>query len=186
MTFVFVSGNLALDFAGTLKWRREAPEELLITPDDVARWAVEGGIVTETPTVNADELARLRDLREAVYRLVTATLDGESRDAADARQLNLHADGRPPRVTLGATAVSYTGTAESIGWATARAAVDLLAHAGHPRLRECQRPSCTRIFVDQSRTGNRRWCGMEECGNRVKAANYRARKTGRDRSPAHT
>ncbi|WP_256862954.1 CGNR zinc finger domain-containing protein [Microbispora sp. GKU 823] len=46
------------------------------------------------------------------------------------------------------------------------------------RVRECARPECTRLFVDRSRGGTRHWCGMEECGNRVKAANYRYRKKG--------
>ncbi|TQS31244.1 CGNR zinc finger domain-containing protein [Microbispora sp. KK1-11] len=46
------------------------------------------------------------------------------------------------------------------------------------RVRECARPECTRLFVDRSRGGTRHWCGMEECGNRVKAANYRSRKKG--------
>ncbi|GAB2965838.1 hypothetical protein LWP59_22755 [Amycolatopsis acidiphila] len=37
LSFVFVSGNLALDLAGTLKWRRDEPEELLTAPADAAR-----------------------------------------------------------------------------------------------------------------------------------------------------
>ncbi|MBF8191464.1 CGNR zinc finger domain-containing protein [Nonomuraea sp. K274] len=48
---------------------------------------------------------------------------------------------------------------------------------GESRVRECARPECTRIFVDRSRGGKRQWCGMEECGNRIKAANYRSRKS---------
>ncbi|MFD0523312.1 CGNR zinc finger domain-containing protein [Paractinoplanes durhamensis] len=47
------------------------------------------------------------------------------------------------------------------------------------RLRECERPACTRVFLDRSRAGTRSWCGMAECGNRVKAREYRARKAAR-------
>jgi len=64
--------------------------------------------------------------------------------------------------------VVYTGEADSIGWSIARAAVDLLARAPGLRMLECQRERCTCVFIDHSRTANRRWCGMEECGNRVK------------------
>ncbi|MGI5425384.1 CGNR zinc finger domain-containing protein [Streptomyces sp. CA-179760] len=48
----------------------------------------------------------------------------------------------------------------------------------HARLKECGRPGCTRVYLDRSRGGRRAWCGMEECGNRVKAAAYRARRRG--------
>ncbi|WP_236051610.1 CGNR zinc finger domain-containing protein [Nonomuraea cypriaca] len=60
---------------------------------------------------------------------------------------------------------------------SARSAAELLSEMGESRVRECARPECTRIFVDRSRGGKRQWCGMEECGNRIKAANYRSRKS---------
>ncbi|MFD0660841.1 CGNR zinc finger domain-containing protein [Thermocatellispora tengchongensis] len=56
-------------------------------------------------------------------------------------------------------------------------AAELLSELGELRVRECAFPECTRVFIDRSRGGNRQWCGMEECGNRVKAANYRSRKS---------
>jgi predicted RNA-binding Zn ribbon-like protein len=43
-------------------------------------------------------------------------------------------------------------------------------------VRECLNEECTRLFVDLSRSANRRWCGMAECGNRHKVANYRKRQ----------
>ncbi|WP_460494912.1 CGNR zinc finger domain-containing protein [Dactylosporangium cerinum] len=56
------------------------------------------------------------------------------------------------------------------------AAVELLGGPEITSVRECALEECTRLFVDRSRAGNRAWCGMEECGNRVKAAAYRARR----------
>nr|WP_272918512.1 CGNR zinc finger domain-containing protein [Nocardiopsis alba] len=46
-------------------------------------------------------------------------------------------------------------------------------------LKECGRPDCTRLYLDRSRGARRTWCGMDECGNRVKAAAYRARRRAR-------
>ena len=43
------------------------------------------------------------------------------------------------------------------------------------RLRKCASPECARWFVDSSKGGRRRWCSMATCGNRAKAARYRAR-----------
>lgn len=51
----------------------------------------------------------------------------------------------------------------------------MLADPG-ARLKECGRTDCTRVYLDRSRGARRAWCGMEECGNRVKAAAYRARR----------
>ncbi|WP_240630384.1 CGNR zinc finger domain-containing protein [Specibacter cremeus] len=64
----------------------------------------------------------------------------------------------------------------------ATSAAELLAGEDKARLKECGRQSCTRVFIDRSRGGNRIWRGMEACGNRVKAANYRSRRRAQERS----
>ncbi|MET7424877.1 CGNR zinc finger domain-containing protein [Dactylosporangium sp. NPDC005555] len=181
MTFVFVSGDLALDFAGTLKWRRGTPpEELLAAPADAARWAVEAGLLTSAPRLSTVDLVELVALRETVYRLVTAGLAGQPWPAEDLRALNAAGEAPLPRVTLTADGIRRAGApgapAASIGAAVAVAAVQLLGTLGTVVVRECALEECTRLFVDRSRAGNRTWCGMEECGNRVKAASYRARR----------
>ncbi|MDG6101558.1 ABATE domain-containing protein [Dactylosporangium aurantiacum] len=180
MTFVFVSGDLALDFAGTRKWRRSAPEELLVTPADAARWAVEAGVLSAAPPVSTVDFEALVSLREQVYRLAAATAEGRSWPARDLRALNAAAAGPLPVRSLTGGGVRRTGGATELGTAVAVAAVELLGTASV--IRECAFDECTRLFVDRSRAGNRAWCGMEECGNRVKAAAYRARRAGRGAS----
>lgn len=44
------------------------------------------------------------------------------------------------------------------------------------RIRECEHQECILYFVDTSKSGKRRWCSMELCGNRQKAAEFYARK----------
>lgn len=181
VSFVFVSGNLALDFAGTLKWRRDDREELLLTCDDLAEWAVEAGVLSTPPTVSDADFGRLTELREGVYRLAVASVDGHDLAVEDVQAVNTHAAARPPRVVLtGPNAAVREGDADAVGWAIATSAIDLLTETAP--VRECDGDRCTRLFVDRSRTGNRRWCGMAECGNKIKAAEYRARK--KTRSPA--
>lgn len=53
---------------------------------------------------------------------------------------------------------------------------EVAATADPDRLRACDASGCERWFVDTSRGGRRRWCSMERCGNRMKAARYRARQ----------
>ena len=49
------------------------------------------------------------------------------------------------------------------------------------RTRCCAHPDCMRWFVDTSKSGRRRWCSMERCGNRAKAQRHyeRTRPTKR-------
>ncbi|WP_327103791.1 CGNR zinc finger domain-containing protein [Nonomuraea glycinis] len=176
MGFVFVSGDLALDLAGTLKWRRSDPEELLVTPADLARWTVEAGVLSDEPPVDAAGLRRTRALREVVYRLVRHGMDGLPWPEDDLRELNRAAAGPTPRMALTTSGLSRTGDIAAVAAEVARAAIALLAGLDRLRVRECGHPDCTRVYIDRSRAGNRQWCGMEECGNRVKAANYRSRK----------
>jgi hypothetical protein len=39
---------------------------------------------------------------------------------------------------------------------------------------------CSLLFVDTSRSGRRRWCSMERCGNRAKVAAHRRRRKESD------
>jgi predicted RNA-binding Zn ribbon-like protein len=58
----------------------------------------------------------------------------------------------------------------------ARAALELFGAQRDALVKQCGRETCTRVYIDRSRGGRRTWCGMAECGDRVKAANYRRRK----------
>ncbi len=44
------------------------------------------------------------------------------------------------------------------------------------RIRSCDSPTCTDVFVDLSRNRSRRYCDSKTCGNRLHVAAYRARK----------
>ena len=179
MNFVFVGGNLALDLLGTLKWRRTTAEEGLGSPADAARWAVASGTLTSEPRFTEPDLTALRVLRETIYRLVRAAMSGEPPSPGDLRAVNEAAARPGAALALTPDGATRTGDPRSVAAEVARAAVALLGEVyagGSPRLRECERPACTRLFVDRSRGGTRAWCGMSECGNRVKAAEYRARK----------
>lgn len=48
------------------------------------------------------------------------------------------------------------------------------------RLKVC--PACGKAFIDQSKTGSRRWCSMSRCGNRAKVAAHRTRQAGGTKS----
>ncbi|GAA2228632.1 ABATE domain-containing protein [Herbiconiux moechotypicola] len=174
MTHVFVSGEAALDFAGTLKWRRDAPEELLVVAADLDDWALQSGIVSAPITSSTADLLEARELREAIYAAITARLSATAPPEEAVATVNRFAATPSVRPVLRAEGVEHLGSPREVLSALARNAVEVVAD---PALvvKECGRDRCTRVFVDRSRGSRRAWCGMEECGNRVKAAAYRRR-----------
>ncbi len=170
---MFVSGRVSLDLAGTLKWRRGEREELLPDEGAVADWVVEAKLLTRRPEVSGDDVLRVRELRELVYAALRVEPPREVAHAA----LQAFADPPPVRPVFTADgAVERHGDVTAVLSTVARDAIELIGSPDLARVRECGRPECTRLFVDDTRGKPRRWCGMTECGNRMKAAEYRRRR----------
>ncbi|MFJ9680618.1 CGNR zinc finger domain-containing protein [Streptomyces sp. NPDC101194] len=173
---VFVCGHPALDFAATLRARRSIRFEMFVTPDRLNAWYLESGLVdTITPGEESDVREAVA-AREAVYRLITDRRLGEDFDREALAVLNAAARRVPvtPQLTR---AGRHTDATPGQALATvARQAVELLSGPDVPLLKECGNPECTRVYIDRSRGMRRQWCGMESCGNKIKAAAYRARK----------
>ncbi len=175
----FPCGTLPLDFVGTLRARRNAaPAEKLATPGLLDDWFVESKMLDAPPGADEVDLETAIDLREVIYSLVAARLAAESLPAADVAELNRHAAGLPVKAQLGPDGVMHTGSVSQGLAALAREAVEILGGDEGALLRECARPECTQVYLDRSRGHRREWCAMRTCGNRVKAAAYRARQSG--------
>ncbi|GEK03820.1 CGNR zinc finger domain-containing protein [Streptomyces sp. NPDC003388] len=173
---VFVCGNPALDFAATLRARRSTRFEMFATPGRLNAWYLESGLVDSITPAGDEDVAEATTVREAVYRLVTDRRLGEGFDREALAVLNGAARRTPatPQLTLGGRHTE--ATPEQALATVARQAVELLSGPDVPLLKECGNPECTRVYIDRSRGMRRQWCGMESCGNRIKAAAYRARK----------
>ncbi|MCU0565938.1 MAG: CGNR zinc finger domain-containing protein [Oculatellaceae cyanobacterium Prado106] len=65
-----------------------------------------------------------------------------------------------------------TNQLEFILWRVAQSAEELLLDPMLTRVRECAGTDCGWIFLDTSRNRSRRWCDMEDCGNRAKAKRH--------------
>jgi predicted RNA-binding Zn ribbon-like protein len=175
----FPSGNPALDFVGTLRGRRDPePLEMLATPAGLDAWFHESGLIDTGPASQQADVTRAVVLREAIYTLVAARLDGRAPDPAPVAVVN-DAARRPSSVPeLTPTGRRVTATPEQALSSIARVAVAVLGGQEADLLKECGRPECTQVYLDRSRGSRREWCAMETCGNKMKAAAYRARKRG--------
>jgi predicted RNA-binding Zn ribbon-like protein len=58
-----------------------------------------------------------------------------------------------------------------IAWLAARNYLELVTNAPD-RIHQCANPNCTLYFLDTTKNGTRRWCDMNTCGNRAKAARH--------------
>lgn len=190
MAFPFSGGRPCLDFVATLGKRHGEPVERLPDTAALVRWITEAGLTggPDLPAATAADLAHARELREALYRLVRGAMDGRPPDPADVVRVN-EAAARPdlvPQLAVGDDA----GRLQAPVWqaphpapaalaTVARDAVLLVSGPLLARVKECENPSCSLLFLDDSQARRRRWCSMDRCGNLAKIAGYRSR-TRRD------
>ncbi|GAA1970385.1 CGNR zinc finger domain-containing protein [Amycolatopsis minnesotensis] len=179
MEHAFPCGNLALDFAGSLRARRNAdPREMLRTARSLDAWFRESGVTDVEPRSAPGDLVTAVALREAIYDLVRARLVGERADPGSVAVVNETAARPPvvPRLVLGGR--ELTATADQALSSVARVAVEVLGGTDAELLKECGRPECTQVYLDLSRGFRREWCAMATCGNKMKALAHRARQRG--------
>jgi predicted RNA-binding Zn ribbon-like protein len=175
--FEFGSDRPALDFVATVAERGTTDLEALRTPADLAEWIRGSGLVDDVGTLRPADLERARAVREALFDLLRALLDGQPPPPAARRTANAAAAGPGPRPVLDADGgLRHRGGLEAALAALATDVLDLHGDADRPLLHWCADSHCTRPFVDRSRGQRRRWCGMRGCGDRAKAAAYRARR----------
>lgn len=175
--FKFRSGHLALDLPATVAGRTKAtPTDLLAAPRDLDRWLVAAGLASRPPGATGADLTRARALREALYRLGRACIDGSPFPKADLTTLNQAARLAPPAPHLGPQGLRWVSEGvPSLLAVVARAGAELFGGDEAGRVRACGGTGCSILFLDTSRGGDRRWCSMAACGNRAKLAAFRKR-----------
>jgi predicted RNA-binding Zn ribbon-like protein len=179
MKFKYVSGRPCLDFVGTLRYRDSSKaEELLTKPQRLSDWAVQAGLVDEaiSEITNADFAAAIA-VREAIYRIVIARLEGRRLEAVDVDLIDEHASGPQlaPRLRPDGS-LRREGTAPRLLARLAADLLDMLAGPDIGKVKRCSYDGCTRLYLDASRAQNRNWCGMSTCGNKVKVKAFRERQ----------
>jgi predicted RNA-binding Zn ribbon-like protein len=177
--FVFVGGRPCLDLVDTVGKRGSRDIERLPDGERFGQWLVEAGLADTPPPVTEAKVNSARELREAVYGLVRCVIDRQpprERDAAVVNKVAHDADLVPQlrAGTDGLTAAWHGPVAVAAALSTiARDAIDLLSGPLADRVKECENPGCTLVFLDDSQARRRRWCSMERCGNLAKIARYR-------------
>jgi predicted RNA-binding Zn ribbon-like protein len=154
---------------------RERQTEMLGDPAALRQWLADHDLLP-AGRITAEDVARTRDIREALHGLAAATVAGRRPSVADVQlvQAALAAD-HPPNLRATGTGVRVQRPAdvdEALA-RLARRAVDQLVGPERDRLRPCGDETCAGIFLDE--TGRRHWCADERCGVRARVRAHRAR-----------
>ncbi|GEJ58711.1 CGNR zinc finger domain-containing protein [Anaeromyxobacter diazotrophicus] len=194
-------GHLAIDFVNTVGGMRpHRPREYLVGYADLLAFAVQTGSLAEGQAERIAELARerpaeaeaalaeARELREALHRVFEARVAGQRPAPADLALLNAALARALSHRRLaegeGCCALGWDGALalDAPWWPIVAAAADLLASAGElSRVRVCgmsEEGECGWLFLDRTKARTRRWCSMQDCGNRAKARRHYAKVKG--------
>lgn len=195
--FDLSGGALCLDFANTWEDRERPETEKLGSYEALLAFARQAGLLSteargrlasrsrgdEAETAAAFEAAR--ELRESIYRIFSARVEGRPAPPDDLERLNAALPDALGGLRV-ESAEKEDGDGPGYAWSRCdasetlaaplrpivRSAAELLVSGELDRVRECHGASCTWLFLDQSRNRSRRWCSMETCGNRAKARRH--------------
>lgn len=195
IAFVFVAERLWLDFVNTDDVRRGVRIDVLRDFDGLLRWLAAAGVLDgerlslmqrraqQQPAGATASLVDARRVRAALRALAERglSLERARNDAigeinrvlgrsAGTRRVEAQPDGRFAR-TFVPGGDAFAGLMIPV----VESAVDSLIASELERVRRCSDSRCTRLFLDTTRNARRRWCDMATCGNRAKAARFRAR-----------
>jgi predicted RNA-binding Zn ribbon-like protein len=198
-----VGGHRALDLVNTVAPRLpdDQRREYLVTPEDLLTWSQRTGLLdaAETREVQASwnaspaagrrALTAVKEIRESLFEVLSAHLDGTGSPAATQEQLDhistAWAAVQPRARLMPATEGPYVAcwvvgspVALLVADRVTQDAVDLLCGAGMTRLGRCpvEAGGCGWLFLDHSRNRSRRWCTMEDCGSGAKSRRLTERR----------
>lgn len=190
-----VGGVLALDFCNTSSGRGTGGHiEHLVSWVNVLAWARRAGVLSNDadakvrnrceadPSLGPHLLARATTLRDAIYGLVADLAAGWE---AERRYLEPVGEAYAQCIAKGRLTTRDGGFGwtwspddtpeEAVLGPIAVSAIALIAEADRARLKQCQGHHCGWLFLDTTKSNNRRWCEMEVCGNRAKQKRLRGR-----------
>lgn len=157
-----IAGRLALDFLNTADWAPDGTvvHEKIAGLADLDVWVRAVGLSAAARPSSIDVVHRYRrDLRR-LFRtgtgLGSVTLQARLRDVDIAGACSLDDLARQP--VLGLVALSALSV--------------LSDRRERDRIKTCPGVDCGWMFIDETRNRRRKWCLMETCGNRAKAARH--------------
>jgi predicted RNA-binding Zn ribbon-like protein len=170
--------DLVREFVNTLEIDGEVRDEELTSPEALAAWLSERGLISGSERLRLKDLDRAVQLREALRGMLLANngipvgkvpYESFNRLAAEAG-LVVHV-GIDGRAHLDSSGSGLEGAIARLAAIVYESAVE----GTWPRLKACSADDCRWAFYDASRNRSGTWCDMASCGNRAKVRAYRER-----------
>ena len=155
----------------------DGPEQLA-TPEKLRAWLIARELLDDGTRLDASDLSRAIQLREALRELLLANNEGASNKQALATLDQLAKGiGLALRFSLDGQArlePSGVGLDAALGRLLAIVYASMLGGVWG-RLKACRNDVCRWAFYDASKNQRSAWCSMAICGSKIKARNYRRR-----------
>lgn len=189
-TFYLIGNQMSLDFLNTVVAQNGAPLDLLTHWTDFVAWAAQAEIIARPQaeewaregkgTRNAAALlAQVREFRETLRRIIGRYARGAALSKVDLEKINVQLRAQNGYSELVRSAGAYEKRFRAQYDAPlhllapiAESAADLLCYATPAFIKKCENPACVLQFYDTTKNHTRRWCSMQVCGNRAKAAAF--------------
>jgi len=163
-------------------WNHDFPTgwDRIGTPAKARVWLLQKRLVSPPVRITHADVARLRELREAIRALIAAN-HGTRVDTNALATLRRESDEATLRIGFGADGATILRPLAR-GTDGAVAALLGIVHEAQltrswPRLKTCRQ--CGYFFFDRSNNRSAAWCAMSICGNRTKNRTYRRRRAAK-------
>jgi predicted RNA-binding Zn ribbon-like protein len=188
---------VCVEFTNTMRWHAsQRPDEMLRSYADLVAWARSARVASERSArhllaraedypADADlALNRAISLREAIYRIFVALIKERPVQATDMDELNEAIRRLSTGVRLRHTRQGFSwewsvdkDVLDSFLWPIALSAVEVLLSEDRRWVGQCADDrGCGWLFLDRSKNHSRRWCDMNDCGNRAKQRRLQQRR----------
>lgn len=176
-----VGGHTALDFCNTAgEHLSDQPLEKIVDWEAFVRWATQAGLISEDDYLwlvqTPEPLGAVIRLREAIYSVAVAVARGIAVPGEDLEEIQRQASGsKPSAVIVGGQIrreIQRDHASRQLRSILATEALSLFCSPRGTRIGICDGGNCGWVFIDESRGKRRRWCDMNDCGNRAKARRY--------------
>lgn len=192
--FSFVGNLLCVDLVNTEVVAHGERVDRLGSVDDLLRWARAADLVDDAGLRripagwrSSREAMRLLEDAKALRAILRATVEALSAGRPLPPELmpaiNHALAAGASTLRLERHAGAYTTVREVLDPSPAallapigESAAWLLEHGDRALVRRCENPACIRFFYDTTKNRRRRWCAMDACGSRAKAAAYYRRR----------
>jgi predicted RNA-binding Zn ribbon-like protein len=181
---LLIGDHPSLDFLNTVPRIDEVLVDALQSDRDVVRWmeAVGWAVEADLAAIKAGSLLEAaRTLRDTMRTLVERRkaekrIDLDSLNAYLVKSRSYLKIVREKYGTLELRRKWKQRSPEEILAPLAESTAGLLANGDFSLVRKCENGECVLWFYDRTKSHQRRWCSMAQCGNRHKVAAYRKRQ----------